>query len=138
MVLFGISTSFAHDFTVGGIYYKRPYSGSTYVKVTYRGSNWYDYSNTYSGAVTIPSTVTYSGTTYNVTGIDDYAFYGSSGLTSITIPTSITSIGTSAFSSCTGLTKVNITDLARWYNNITFTNTVSNPLYYAHHFIAVH
>ncbi|MBE7082281.1 MAG: leucine-rich repeat domain-containing protein, partial [Clostridiales bacterium] len=39
--------------------------------------------------------------------IDDYAFYCAS-LTSITIPSSVTSIGNSAFSDCTSLTSVNI------------------------------
>ena len=127
MVLFGISTSLAHDFTVNGIYYKKLYSGSTSVKVTYRGSTYSEYSNEYSGSITIPSTVTYSGTTYNVTSIDERAFYECSGVTSVTLPTSITSIGQYAFFLCSGLTKVNITDLAKWYN-ITFGDYYSNPL----------
>ena len=49
-----------------------------------------------SGAITIPSTITDGGVTYNVTGIDDAAFR-SSGLTSITIPDSVTTIGDFAF-----------------------------------------
>ena len=57
------------------------------------------------------------------------AFSGCSGLTSVTIPNSVTSIGNSAFSGCSGLTSVNISDLAAWCN-IEFS---SNPLYYAHH-----
>jgi Fic family protein len=51
-------------------------------------------------------------------------------LTSITIPSSIESIGNSAFLNCSGLTKINITDLAKWCK-ISFANTSSNPLAYA-------
>ena len=42
----------------------------------------------------------------SVTVIDDAAFYGCTGLTSITIPASVTRIGEYAFYGCSGLTKV--------------------------------
>ena len=44
----------------------------------------------------------------SVTSIGNSAFSGCSGLTSATIPNSMTSIGNSAFSGCTGLTSVEI------------------------------
>lgn len=60
-----------------------------------------------SGSLTIPSSVTYNGTTYSVTSIGYYAFYGCSGLTgTLTIPNSITSIGERAFYYCIGLTEM--------------------------------
>jgi predicted nucleic acid-binding protein len=42
----------------------------------------------------------------NITSIGSYAFYGFTGLTSITVPASVTSIGDFAFPDCTGLTSV--------------------------------
>ncbi len=91
---------FAYDFVVNGIYYNINSDGTT-VSVT-------SGNDSYSGNVTIPSTVTYNGTTYSVTGIGGNAFYDCTGLTSVTIGNSVTTIGDGAFYNCTGLTSVTI------------------------------
>ena len=44
----------------------------------------------------------------SVTSLGDYCFYGCSGLTSITIPSSVTLLGGSCFSGCSGLTSITI------------------------------
>ena len=85
----------AYDFEADGIYYNINDDGSS-VSVTYK----YEYSSSYHGSVVIPSTVTYNDKQYNVTKIGYNAFYGDSGLTSITIPNSVTSIESSAFFYC--------------------------------------
>ena len=105
--------SFAHDFAVINadgktIYYNISSSLDLTVAVTYRGTSESQYSNEYTGAVTIPATVTYNGKTYSVTSIGSNAFRECSGLTSITIPNSVTSIGDFAFQLCSGLTSVTI------------------------------
>ena len=92
--LFFIATfliSYAHSFEVDGIYYKKNADGTS-VTVTYRGNSYNEYSDEYSGNVVIPSSVTYSGNTYSVTSIGNWAFSYCRGLTSITIPNSVTSI----------------------------------------------
>ena len=96
-------SGYAYSFSVDGVYYSENSDGKT-VYVTYKTTSY----NSYSGSVVIPSTVTYSGTTYSVTSIGSYAFRGCSGLTSVTIPNSVTSIGMEAFEYCSGLTSVNI------------------------------
>ena len=98
----------AHSFEVGGIYYNITSSTDLTVEVTFRGGSPTFYPNEYSGAVIIPSTVTFSGKTYSVTSIGDYAFYECYGLTSITIPENVTSIGANAFYNCRGLATITI------------------------------
>lgn len=67
-----------------------------------------------------------------VKNIHSNCFSSKDKIQSITIPNSVISIGSGAFSGCNGLTKVNITDLAAWFK-ITFDNEYANPLNYAHH-----
>jgi hypothetical protein len=61
-------------------------------------------SNSYSGSVTIPASVTYNGTIYAVTSIGNNAFYNCTGLTSVSIPEGVTSIGNYTFYNCYSLT----------------------------------
>lgn len=54
--------------------------------------------------------------------IGDYAFHGCSGLTSITIPDSVTDIGTYAFAFCSGLTSITIPDSVTRFGTFVFSN----------------
>ena len=103
-------TASAHDFEVGGIYYKITSPTDLTVAVTYSGGSYDSVSDEYSGAVTIPSTVTYNNNTYSVMSIGMYAFNSCRYLTSITIPASVTSIEEEAFNYCSSLISIIVAD----------------------------
>ena len=107
VLLLSATTATAHDFEVDGIYYNK-YDWNNTVSVTYKGNASNAYDNEYSGAVIIPSEVTHEGTTYSVTSIGMCAFSSCSGLTAVEIPNSVTSIDYEAFMGCSGLTAVEI------------------------------
>lgn len=121
-----------YDFEVDGIYYRISENGKE-VSVTYKyysnSSHTAYYESDYTGDVTIPATVKFNDKTFPVTEIGDHAFYQRGSVTSITIPGSVTTIDWDAFSYCTGLTRVAISDLAAWCN----MDIRSNPLEYAQH-----
>ena len=64
--------------------------------------------NKYSGDIAIPKSVSYEEFTYNVISIGYEAFDNCKGLTSVTIPNSVTTISGCAFSCCDGLTSITI------------------------------
>ena len=61
----------------------------------------------YSGDINIPASVTYEGEPYAVTSIHEWAFY-SSGITSVTLPEGLTTIGNGVFNGCSSLTHVEL------------------------------
>ena len=70
------------------------------------------------------------GENLTITQIGEYAFAGYEGA-SLTIPSSVESIGTGAFYGCTSLKNVYHTgDIASWCN-ISFGSSDANPIYYA-------
>ncbi|MDY4513382.1 MAG: leucine-rich repeat domain-containing protein [Paludibacteraceae bacterium] len=136
----------AYDFQSGDLYYN--ITSDNTVEVTYQQYSSFNYQGLTTA--TIPATVTYNGTTYSVTSIGGEAFFECSSLTSITIPNSVTSIGSAflycssltsitipnsvtsiggiAFFGCTSLTKTNYTgDIASWCN-IQFNSPYANPI----------
>ena len=105
--LFSSFSALAYDCKVDGIYYDLNNDDKT-ASVTYMGLYTSDNKDAYVGNIIIPESITYSGTTYSVTSIGDNAFWGCSGLTSVTIGNSVTSIGDYAFYDCTGLHSLTI------------------------------
>ena len=114
------------------------YNNSNQTAVVYG----YDYETPPTNAV-IYESLFYQGVTYNVVGIEDYAFMctytengweylSCSSLTSVTIPNSVTSIGNSAFYDCSSLTSVTIpnsvTSIDDWaFGNCSSLTSVTIP-----------
>lgn len=72
-------------------------------------------SNSYTGAIVIPEEVISDGKTYTVVGIQDFAFYGSTGLISVDIPKTITSIGKQVFDRCTSLKDISVSPQSSYF-----------------------
>ena len=113
--LFSLNAN-TYDVNVNGIYYNL--NTETKTATVTNG----DYG--YRGEIKIPSSFEKDGVIYNVTKIDDYAFYYCAVLTSVTIPNSITSIGTSAFLNCIALTSVNIPNSVTSISDYTFCGCI--------------
>ena len=129
----------AHDIAVENAQGKTIYyvwtNDNTELAVSYQGSSNFEYYNEYSGDIIIPESVEYDGNIYSVTSIGSSAFCNCNGLTSIIIPNGVTSIGSSAFNECTGLTSITIpnsvTSIGSYaFYNSSWYNAQSNGLLY--------
>lgn len=101
VLLLSVLSAVAYDFEVDGLYYYISYTSDLTCVVT-RGNK------KYAGDIKIPATVNYKNKELSVVEIGPNAFHGCTGLTSVAIPGSVTSIREYAFRGCTGLTSVTI------------------------------
>lgn len=83
-------------------------------------SDYYDGFSKPTGDLIIPETIINDGITYSVTSISNYAFCYCGGLTSITIPNTISSIGEQAFYECNNLDYTT-------YDNAYYIGNDDNP-----------
>ncbi len=112
----------AYDFMVENLAYKKLTSNTVAVTAV-------DFQNNYPSltVASIPDKVTYNNVTYNVTSIDDFAFYQSPKLTSAQIPNSVRTIGTYAFWGCSSLSGVTIANGVNSIGTYAFASTaISN------------
>ncbi len=98
---------------IDGLWYKLDYDEN---KLTAEVVAPEEGSPMYQGDVIIPESVEYEGVTYSVTSIGGGAFKDCTELTSVTIPPSVKRIFGEAFTGCSSLERVNISDLVAWCN----------------------
>lgn len=107
LALLSANGVFAWDYErvqIGDLYYNLDATTRT-AEVTH---DTYPNYSSLSGAIVIPSSVTYNNIQYSVTSIGYEAFENCTVLTSVIIPENVTSIGNNAFHYCTGLTSITI------------------------------
>ena len=94
----------AYSFVHNNIYYNIISSTDKEVEVTFKTR--YSATDTYTGDITIPESVTYDNTTYKVTRIGECAFCWGCKVEKISLPSTIKTLSQGAFSRCNLLTSV--------------------------------
>lgn len=90
-----------------------------------------------TGDIVIPEYVEYDSVRYRVVSIDESAFEGCAGITSVSIPKSIASIADRAFYECKGLSYLNFPDSLMYigkqaFYNCTGLDSIHFPRYLAY------
>lgn len=131
VAIFSMS-AYAETFEVDGIYYKTDWYDNTIAIVTHNEDIYINDDLYYKGNISIPATVTHNGTLLRVTTIGFQAFslcdelesvtlpegllviedmaFSNSGISEITLPATLTSLGSSSFQSCNNLKSIHVAE----------------------------
>ncbi len=114
------------------LYYNIIDADNHYVEVICPQLSWSGFTKP-TGTLALPETVTYNDETYTLTSIGYAAFYNCTGITTMTMPATVTNIGNYAFCQCSSLS--GSLDLPEGLTNIgyeafypcKFTGTINIP-----------
>ena len=122
VVLLTSGRAAAYDFESGGLYYNILDADAKTVEVTLEGEmNYWDTQSSYIGSIDIPATVRNGSEIYSVKKIGQYAFCRSE-ITSLTIQYGIEAIDECAFLVCTQLKDVSLPSSLTSIGNSAFFN----------------
>ena len=113
----------AYDVELYGICYN--IIGPRWAYVTHHGE-WSTYDGqsaamSYSGEVVVPEQIVFEGCTYDVISVGENAFAGCESLTSVHLPSSVSSLNACAFLGCTTLQQVSCFSQLCFYGMHIFT-----------------
>lgn len=111
MLLAGVGSSFAFEYN--GLTYEIIDNNAKTVRVISPSSGSYTQSS-----IVIPATADFKGNTYDVIAIGESAFNFATSLSSITIPTSVKTIGGYAFKECSNLTSIDLSTIENFGDHI--------------------
>lgn len=107
------------------LYYKITSDANRTVEVVYphvEGNYWGGYTKP-TGSLIIPSSVTHDGVDYTVVSIGEFAFYECTGLTAVTVGSSICEIYSYAFGHCSNLSSIELPDQIYKIGDRAFSGT---------------
>lgn len=132
-----INSAWAFDFyavcsTGQTLYYNITDANNHYVEVTYPTIGSYPYQGYQepTGAVIIPSSVTYSSINYTVTSIGEKAFFNCTGITGVTLPNSLQNLGELSFYGCRHTSIIIPPTVATIHENVFQGCIYLNTVYY--------
>lgn len=112
---FTLSVDVNDRFVMKGVSYRVTSmgEGANNVCVTYmpiegasNRTNLKEANKAYTGDIVVPDAVTYQNINFNVTAVNDSAFFEAAGITSLSLPDAITRIGKNVCYDCTGITAI--------------------------------
>ena len=110
----------AEDVTIIGTFKRVGYNVSDNIYIIEGNESTFAMTNVTSGDLIISPTIVVNNTTYNVTAVAGYSCMNNTGITSVTIPDGVAVIGDNAFYGCTGVKSLSLGKDIGYIGNMAF------------------